>query len=114
MKFKWDLIIKDNNISDTINKINKNNIPIEIKKNVSSTLDLRGERYESASDKIDKFLDDAIYANLSIVSIIHGFGTGVIRKLVHDKLKNNKNIISYRYGGSGEGGQGVTIVTLKE
>ena len=85
-----------------------------IKAKVSSTLDLRGQRYEEASVLLDKFIDDAIYANLTYISIIHGFGTGVIRKLVHDTLKTNKAVESYRYGGANEGGQGVTIVTLKK
>lgn len=85
-----------------------------VKGKVSSTLDLRGQRYEDASTLLDKFIDDAIFANLTFISIIHGFGTGVIRKLVHDTLKANKNIESYRYGGANEGGQGVTIATLKK
>ncbi len=88
--------------------------PASTRKQILSTLDLRGSRYEEAEEKLDKFLDDAIYGNLNSISIIHGFGTGVIRNLVQEKLKNNKSIIRYRFGGPGEGGQGVTIVTLKE
>ena len=85
-----------------------------VKSSVSSSLDLRGQRYEDASSILDKFLDDSIFANFSFASIIHGFGTGVIRKLVHDTLKTHKDVESYRYGGANEGGQGVTIVTLKK
>lgn len=84
-----------------------------VKSSVSTTLDLRGQRYEDAKILIDKFIDDAIVSNLNTISIIHGFGTGVIRKLVIEQLKSNKNIESFRYGGDGEGGQGVTIATLK-
>ncbi len=87
---------------------------IELKKNVSSNLDLRGLRYEEAYPKLEKFIDDAIYGGLHQVNIIHGFGTGVIRELVLNFLKNSPDVISYRFGGSGEGGQGATIVTLKE
>lgn len=83
------------------------------KKSVKMSLDLRGMRYEDAYVEIDKYLDDAIYAGLKQVSIIHGFGTGVIRELVQKTLKNNKNVESFRYGGNGEGGQGVTVVTFK-
>ena len=90
-----------------------NNTVINIKKNVSSKLDLRGLRYEEAEDLIDKFLDDAIYAGLQSVTIIHGFGTGTIRKLVHSKLDRNKFVSNYHYGGQGEGGQGATIVNFK-
>ena len=106
-------LIKDNNKQENNKQINKTNINVGIKKNVSSKLDLRGYRYEEAEDEIDKFLDDAIYANLKSVSIIHGFGTGTIRKLVHSKLDRNKYIDEYHYGGQGEGGQGVTIVNFK-
>ena len=86
---------------------------ITLKKSVTSKLDLRGCRYEEASELIDRFLDDALYGGLNSVTIIHGFGTGTIRKLVHEKLKNNKEVEEYHYGGIGEGGQGATIVNFK-
>lgn len=83
-------------------------------KNVKMSLDLRGMRYEEAEPLIDDYIYDCLYANLNQVSIIHGFGTGVIRKLVHEKLKNNEYVESFRYGGQNEGGQGATIVTIKK
>ena len=84
------------------------------RKTVKLSLDLRGMRYEDASELIDDYLYDAFYAGLNQVSIIHGFGTGVIRELVQNKLRSNHNVQSFRYGGQNEGGQGATIVTLKE
>ena len=87
---------------------------IGVKKNVSSTLDLRGMRYEEAYQKLEKYIDDAIFGSLNIVSIIHGFGTGVIREMVINYLKTSPYVESFRYGGAGEGGQGVTVVTLKQ
>ena len=84
-----------------------------MKKSVSAKLDLRGLRYEEAKDMIEKYLDDAIYASLQSVTIIHGFGTGTIRKLVHMILKSNPNVLEYRYGGEKEGGLGATVVTFK-
>ena len=84
------------------------------RKQVSLKLDLRGMRYEEAKDKIDAYLDEAMYSGLHQVTIIHGFGTGTVRKLVQEKLKANKNVASFRYGGDGEGGQGATIVEFKE
>ena len=84
------------------------------RKQVSLKLDLRGLRYEEAKDKIDAYLDEAMYAGLHQVTIIHGFGTGTVRKLVQERLKENKNVASFRYGGAGEGGQGATIVEFKE
>ncbi len=84
------------------------------RKTVKLSLDLRGMRYEDAEGLIDDYLYDAYYAGLNQVSIIHGFGTGVIRELVQNKLRNNHNVASFRYGGQNEGGQGATIITLKE
>lgn len=102
----------NNNQNKTLVSSKKANITLP-KKSVKMSLDLRGMRYEDAHIEIDKYLDDAIYAGLNQVSIIHGFGTGVIRELVQKTLKNNKNVESFRYGGNGEGGQGVTVVTFK-
>lgn len=85
-------------------------ISIKPRKTVSSRLDLRGMRYEEAEGLIDSYISDAHYAGLPSVSIIHGFGTGVIRELVQKKLKNNRLVKSFRYGGQNEGGQGATIV----
>ena len=84
------------------------------RKQVSLKLDLRGMRYEEAKDKIDAYLDEAMYSGLHQVTIIHGFGTGTVRKLVQERLKENKNVASFRYGRDGEGGQGATIVEFKE
>ena len=83
------------------------------KVNVSMTLDLRGKRYEEALDLLDKYVDDLLLVGMKQASIIHGFGTGVIRELVQSFVKNNKNIASFRYGGENEGGFGVTVITLK-
>ena len=92
----------------------KKSVDVSIKTKVTSELDLRGKRYDEASNMIDKFIDEAIYANLNTISIIHGFGTGTIRRLVLDTLKNHKEIAEFRFGGANEGGQGVTIATLKK
>ena len=83
------------------------------KAQVSLSLDLRGERYEDAKEKLDKYFDDALLAGLKQFTIIHGYGTGTIRNLVQNYLKNHKLVESYRYGGQGEGGMGSTVVTLK-
>ena len=80
---------------------------------MSLSLDLRGERYEDAKDKLQKYFDDAILTGLKQFTIIHGYGTGTIRNLVQDYLRKNKNVQSYRYGGAGEGGMGSTVVILK-
>ena len=87
---------------------------LEVKKNISTRFDMRGMRYEEANDALDKFLDDCIYASIHQATIIHGFGSGTMRKLVQDKIKGNKYIKEYRYGGEKEGGFGATIVTFKD
>ena len=82
------------------------------KATISMTLDLRGKRYEDAKEALDKYIDDLVVVGLKQATIIHGYGTGVIRELVQNFLKNNKNIASYRYGGENEGGFGVTVITV--
>lgn len=86
---------------------------IKIPKSVSSRLDLRGMRCEDALSALDKYLDDIYYAGIKSATIIHGFGTGAVRKMVHERLRNSPNVSSFRYGGAGEGGQGATIVEMK-
>ena len=84
-----------------------------IKKSGSYKLDLRGKRYDEAKIELENFIDKSLLNNFESVQIIHGFGTGTIRKLVWDYLKNNKNVKSYRFGGANEGLNGVTIVYFK-
>lgn len=80
---------------------------------ISPSLDLRGQRYDEALRNFDKYLDDAILAGLDQAKIIHGKGTGALRKGINDYLKNNKRIDSYRPGNEKEGGYGVTVVKFK-
>ncbi len=80
---------------------------------LSSELDVRGETVESAIMLIDKFLDDAILSSLGQVRIIHGKGTGMLRRGIHSYLKRLSYVKSYRLGVFGEGDSGVTVVELK-
>jgi DNA mismatch repair protein MutS2 len=80
---------------------------------VKTELDLRGERYENAMLEVEKYLDDAVLAGYHQVSIIHGKGTGALRKGVQELLKNHRNVQETRLGTQGEGGSGVTVVLLK-
>lgn len=80
---------------------------------VKLELDLRGERYEDAIIKTEKYIDDALLANYSRVSIIHGKGTGALRQGIQNYLKNHKRVKSFRFGDAGEGGLGVTVVELQ-
>lgn len=89
------------------------NVSFTKKSSVKLTLDLRGCRYEEAKDLLDEYIDDLMCSNIKQANIIHGYGTGVIRELVQSFLKKSPHIASYRYGGEGEGGFGVTVITLK-
>ena len=81
--------------------------------NIESRIDLRGMDAEEACFRVDKYLDDAYRANLGEVTIVHGKGTGVLRKAINDMLKRQPHVKSYRLGVYGEGGDGVTIAILK-
>ncbi len=80
---------------------------------IKMDLDLRGYNVEDAIREMDQFLDDALLGGLHSVSIIHGHGTGVLRKGVHEYLRSHRNVKSFRLGGQGEGGVGATIAELK-
>lgn len=79
---------------------------------VSPKIDLRGERYEIAQQRLDKYLDDVFLTGLKQVEIIHGKGTGALRVAVKDQLEKNPHVSSYRPGRQEEGGTGVTIAIL--
>lgn len=76
---------------------------------MSNEVDLRGMDAVEAICVLDNYLDSAMRANLGTVRIIHGKGTGVLRKAVQDALKKNKFVKKYRLGVYGEGEDGVTI-----
>ncbi len=82
-------------------------------KNVSTQVDLRGQTLEEAIANTQKFLDDCYLAGLSPATVIHGKGTGVLRKGIHEMLKKHKYVKSFRLGTFGEGEDGITIVELK-
>ncbi|MFJ5717256.1 endonuclease MutS2 [Neobacillus sp. NPDC093127] len=80
---------------------------------VKLELDLRGERYEDALLKVEKYIDDALLSSYPRVSIIHGKGTGALRQGVQEYLRNHRSVKKIRFGEAGEGGSGVTIVEFK-
>ncbi|WP_176763866.1 endonuclease MutS2 [Shouchella lonarensis] len=77
---------------------------------VSPELDLRGERYEEAMRRVEKYIDDALLAGYSKVSIIHGHGTGALRKGVKKLVAAHPRIKTTRDGGMNEGGLGNTVI----
>lgn len=72
-----------------------------------------GMHVEEGLQEVDKFIDDAVYHRSGSVRIVHGAGTGALRKAVHEYLKHNSHVKEFRLGGEGEGGLGATVVTLK-
>lgn len=80
---------------------------------VSPTLDLRGERYEEALVKADRYLDAAVLAGYASVTIIHGKGTGALRQGITDFLAQSRVVKSFKFSAPNAGGNGSTIVYLK-
>ena len=81
--------------------------------NAHSELDLRGQRYDEAMTNLDRYIDSALLAGLDIVTIIHGIGTGAIRKGVWQYLRSSNHVKGFNYAPANEGGNGATIVKLK-
>jgi len=102
---EFEFIEKSNKEENNVGKIRSN-----IKKRVSTELDLRGMRYEEAKISLDKYIDDCLLTNIPFATIIHGFGTLTLRKLVKSYLDSNKLVKNHRDGEGNEGGNGVTVV----
>lgn len=81
---------------------------------VGTEINLLGKTTDEAIAELDKYLDDAYLAHIPQVRVVHGKGTGALRKAVHTYLRRAKNVASYRLGEFGEGDAGVTIVEFKK
>ena len=96
---------KENNISKKYNSINKSI-------NFNPELNVIGLNVDEALFIIDKYIDDALLAKINTIRIVHGKGTGKLRNGIHNYLKSNKRVKSFRLGLYGEGENGVTVVEL--
>ena len=76
-------------------------------------INIIGKTVSEGVEEVEKFIDQAVVSNIPEIRIIHGMGTGKLKKGVWDYLKTNKNVSEYRLGRYGEGESGVTVVTLK-
>lgn len=76
-------------------------------------LDIRGSACDDGIYELDAFIDQAVMSNISTVTIIHGKGTGLLRKAVHQRLRSHPSVKNFRLGLFGEGEDGVTVVELK-
>ena len=86
---------------------------VRIAARAASELDIRGCETLEAESIVENYIDSAVMAKLGTVTIIHGKGTGALRKAVHEMLKRNRAVKSFRLGRYGEGEAGVTVVELK-
>ena len=82
-------------------------------RNVSLSINVRGKMLEEALAEVDKYIDDAFMAKLEKVTIIHGRGEGILRRGIQEMLSKNRHIKEFRDGHFNEGGNGVTVVSLK-
>lgn len=94
------------------NKIRTGNFSMKKSFDISSKIDVRGCSSDEALVLVDKYIDDAIIARLNEITIIHGKGNGVLRKVIGDYMKKNVAVKSFRLGNFGEGELGVTIAQL--
>lgn len=104
-----DTVITGGNFSKT----GSGKIKMSKSASVSTEINLLGKTVDEAIMELDKYLDDAYIAHLPSVRIVHGKGTGALRKGVHNYLCRQKHVKSYRLGEFGEGDAGVTIVEFK-
>ena len=86
---------------------------IQLAARAASELDIRGMETLEAESVVENYIDAAVMAKLGTVTIIHGKGTGALRKAVHEMLKRNRAVKSFRLGRYGEGEAGVNVVELK-
>lgn len=88
-------------------------VSVNTSQNSLPYLDLRGERFEDAMQRVDKYLDDCVLAGYNKVRLIHGKGTGALRKGIHERLKSDRRVVSFAFADAREGGAGATDVVLK-
>lgn len=94
-------------------RTNTSRIKMSKSASVGMEINLLGKTVDEALAELDKYLDDAYLSHMPSVRVVHGKGTGALRKAVHNYLRRQKHVDSYRLGEFGEGDAGVTIVTFK-
>ena len=111
--FNLDDIFIINNIERNNKEIKIDKREINIKNNVPTEVNVIGLTVDEATPIIDKFLDDCSMTSMKSVRIVHGKGTGKLRRGLHEYLKTHPHVKNYRNGTFGEGEMGVTVVELK-
>ena len=113
MNLKLDVLQKPKKKTSNISNTMHSSSHISKSKHIKPEINVIGMNVEEANFVIDKFLDDCALAKLETVRIIHGKGTGKLKNGIHQFLKTNAHVKSFRLGTFGEGEMGVTVVTLK-
>jgi DNA mismatch repair protein MutS2 len=124
LKLRLGSIRMDANVKDLViaesepaghkdkNKAKYGNMSFGKSKSVSPEINLIGMNLDDATDKMLKYIDDAFLAGLRTVNIIHGRGSGILRKGLRSELRRNKHVESYKAAPYAQGGDGVTVVQL--
>lgn len=105
-------LLKEDTVKKPIRKSTRT-VKTDVSRTASTEVDVRGQTAMEATMSVDNAIDSAILMNLNTLTIIHGKGTGVLRKEIQAHLKKHPSIRSYRLGTYGEGDAGVTIAELK-
>ncbi|MDE5764452.1 MAG: endonuclease MutS2 [Ruminococcus sp.] len=94
-------------------KNNAGRVSVKAERRGKMEVDIRGCACDDGVYQLDQFIDQAVMSNISMIYIIHGKGTGLLRTAVHKRLKNHPSVKSFRLGVYGEGEDGVTVAELK-
>ncbi len=105
--------VSESSLEKPMERENVSGLSLQKSRHIKAELNLRGDTLQEAIEKADKYLDDCYLAGLNTVYIIHGKGTGALRKGLHDYLSDHSQVNSFKISEHYEGGAGVTIVTLK-
>lgn len=106
-------LIEEQKVTYKSKPVSTRNIKSKLERKGTMELDIRGKSADEGVYEMEAFIDSAMLSGLSMVTIIHGKGTGILRAAIHQRLKSMKQVKSYRLGLYGEGENGVTIVELK-
>ena len=109
----YNVKIDGTKIKKTINKDGSSKIKLEKSYNVNSEINLIGKTTDEAILELDKYIDDAYIAHIPLVRVIHGRGTGALKKAVNEFCRKSKIIKNYRPGDFTEGGDGVTVISFE-
>lgn len=106
-------LVEEQKVTYKSKPVSTRNIKSKLERKGTMELDIRGKSADEGVYEMEAFIDSAVLSGLSMVTIIHGKGTGILRAAIHQRLKSMKQVKSYRLGLYGEGENGVTIVELK-